>query len=123
MNNDLISRSELKRKLHSFFDGKTIVEPAYILRDVFYYIDNAPKVSLQDIYQEGHYDGHLEGYTKAINEERSQGEWIILDRNDRFKIGYYKCNLCGYKYPVPDELSKNFCPHCGANMEGGAENG
>lgn len=32
-------------------------------------IDNAPTVSLQDIYQEGHYDGHLDGYTKAINME------------------------------------------------------
>lgn len=39
-------------------------------------IDNAPTVSLQDIYQEGHYDGHLEGYTKAINEERPQGDLI-----------------------------------------------
>lgn len=42
-------------------------------------IDNAPTVSLQDIYQEGHYDGHLEGYTKAINEERPQGEWIPVN--------------------------------------------
>ena len=48
--------------------------------------------------------------------ERPQGEWIILDRNDRFKIGNYKCNLCGYKFPVPDELAKNFCPNCGADM-------
>lgn len=39
-------------------------------------IDNAPTVDIKDIYQEGHYDGHLEGYTKAINEERPQGEWI-----------------------------------------------
>ena len=39
-------------------------------------IDNAPTVDLKDIYQEGYYDGHLEGYTKAINEEIPYGEWI-----------------------------------------------
>ena len=44
MNNDLISRSELKKALHNFFDGKVINEPTYILRDVFCYIDNAPTV-------------------------------------------------------------------------------
>lgn len=42
-------------------------------------IDNAPTVDLKDIYQEGHYDGHLEGYTKAINEERPQSKWISVD--------------------------------------------
>ena len=46
------------------------------LEDAIDAIDNAPTVDLKDIYQEGHYDGHLEGYTKAINEERVQGEWI-----------------------------------------------
>ena len=44
MNNDLISREALKKVLHNFFDGKIIDEPAYILRDVFCYIDNAPTV-------------------------------------------------------------------------------
>ena len=41
-------------------------------------IHNAPTVDIKDIYQEGHYDGHLEGYTKAINEERHQGEWVSV---------------------------------------------
>lgn len=44
MNNDLISREELKKALHNFFDGKVIDESAYILRDVFCYIDGAPAV-------------------------------------------------------------------------------
>lgn len=54
-NNDLISREALKTALHNFFDGKVIDEPAYILRDVFSYIDNAPTVSkkeLQKIFYE-----------------------------------------------------------------------
>lgn len=48
MNNDLISRSELKKALHNFFDGKVIDEPTYILRDVFCHIDNAPTVELTE---------------------------------------------------------------------------
>ena len=45
MNNDLISREALKEALHNFFDGKVIDEPAYILRDVFCYIESAPTVN------------------------------------------------------------------------------
>lgn len=73
--------------------------PTTIVEDL---IDDAPTVSPQDIYQEGHYDGHLEGYTKAINEERpqAQGEWIPVseklpdDREDTYWIctdGEYQC--------------------------------
>ena len=67
-----------------------------------------------------HYD-----YTVCKQAERDlkrpQGEWIIIDRNEQYKTGVYKCNLCGYKNPVPDELKKNYCPNCGARMKGGAE--
>jgi hypothetical protein len=41
---DSISRDALKKALHSFFDGKVIDEPAYILRDVLCHIDSAPVV-------------------------------------------------------------------------------
>lgn len=67
--------------------------PTTIVEDL---IDDAPTVSPQDIYQEGHYDGHLEGYTKAINEERpqAQGEWIPVSEklpNDRdWYLGVFK---------------------------------
>ena len=64
---------------------------------------NAPTVDLKDIYQEGHYDGHLEGYTKAINEERPQGEWG--------KHG--ECPFCSY---IQKWKEDNFCGNCGANL-------
>ena len=61
MNNDLISREGLKKhKVYSEERHEYIVP--------VYNIDNAPTVDLKDIYQEGYYDGHLNGYTKAINE-------------------------------------------------------
>jgi len=78
---DLISRGALKKAItdrlvsvtynSDYTDG---LQEGYL--NTINEIDNAPAVSLQDIYQEGHYDGHIEGYTKAINEERPQGDSI-----------------------------------------------
>ena len=79
-------------------------------------IDNAPTVSLQDIYQEGYYDGHLEGYTKAINERRPQGEWIDTGDMQEYWAEEYQCSICGAK-----DHRHNYCPNCGAQMKGGAE--
>jgi hypothetical protein len=74
MNNDLISREALKKAIEQ---GEGISWDSYGKDDLCVrkkYIDNAPTVDLKDIYQEGYYDGHLDGYTKAINEERPQGK-------------------------------------------------
>lgn len=64
----LIDADKLKKTLHNFFDGKVIYEPAYILRDVFCYIDNAPTV------------------------ERPHGKWIYkCCYGDEFP----QCSVCG----------------------------
>lgn len=60
---DLISRSELKKAFNKWWGCDDI--PTNVVEDI---IDNAPTVDIKDIYQEGYYDGHLDGYTKAINE-------------------------------------------------------
>lgn len=73
---NLISREALKEHIKNAFKYNFNGYDALLVNEIYEFIDNAPTVSLQDIYQEGHYDGHLEGYTKAINEERPQGEWI-----------------------------------------------
>lgn len=90
------------------------------------WIDNAPTVSLQDIYQEGYYDGHLEGYTKAINEERPQGKWIKVTKAGTVPVEYI-CSLCrrkiydNYELTTPIDEFYPFC-HCGADMQkGGAK--
>lgn len=74
-------------------------------------IDNVPTVEpdLKEIYQEGHYDGHREGYEKAINEDRPQGEWIEGTQ------GYY-CSEC--EDIDSFYFEHNFCPNCGADMRG-----
>ena len=72
----------LKEDLKQYFSDGTLdsVSAKIAFTMVLRKIDNAPTVDLKDIYQEGHYDGHLEGYTKAINEERPQGEFTDLER-------------------------------------------
>lgn len=123
MNNDLISREDLKKKLQARHDnGEEDFDKGYNIgiETAIDLIDNAPTVepdklvTLKDAYQEGHYDGYLEGYTKAINEERPQGEWKV----DGCLIA---CNKCGRILLKASELY-NFCPNCGADMrKGGAE--
>lgn len=114
-NGDLISREALKED----FKERNIWNPEIISA-----IDNAPSVDLKDIYQEGHYDGHIEGYTKAINEERPQGKWIPMNPDCRGYSDYFKCSICGaYIYPrnAEKELDYNGCPYCFADMRGKEE--
>lgn len=98
-------------------------------------IDNAPTISLQDIYQEGHYDGHLEGYTKAINEERppvtpdmAQVLAYECGKNERptgewedYSTTFYRCPECGYllEKDCPQCRNKIVLPNCGADMRTG----
>ena len=104
---NLISREALKED----FKERNIWNPEIVSA-----IDNAPTVDLKDIYQEGHYDGHLEGYTKAINEERPQARWIATDETDEFYGRMYRCTHCGKETLACS--CRNFCPDCGARMGG-----
>ena len=44
-----------------------------------------------------------------------RGRWI----DAREQCGSYVCSKCDYQ----SIAQYNFCPHCGAKMDGGAENG
>ena len=45
----------------------------------------------------------------------SRAEW---GSNDYSKDVYYKCSICGKEYEEFDIDEANYCPHCGAKMEG-----
>ena len=137
MNNDLISREALKEAL-----SKEIwTNDMSLWLKLLNVIDNAPTVDLKDIYQEGHYDGHLKGYTKAINEvrpqevyingkdynlylegykqgkkdfERTQGKWITRTEDNGVNYRFY-CSCCNREVL----LITDYCPYCGADMRGG----
>lgn len=46
--------------------------------------------------------------------EVKHGKWITLEA----EIGLYSCSLCGHKIL---RAECNYCPNCGAKMDGGSE--
>ena len=127
MNNDLISRSELKKAIETWDkfaclpdtrlmpfrmlnEPEKDYEPYVHLRDILNAIDNAPTV-LHDNYSMGYQDG-----VRKVLSERPQGDWIIKDEV------ICECSLCGYstnyiRLLSPKRSGLNYCAYCGAKME------
>ena len=113
MNNDLISRKELKKAIETYDkfaclpDGELMpfrelnvpekdYEPYVHLRDIRNAIDNAPTV------------------------EQPTGKWIDNQNNSG---GGINCSICGKMLPCTDEYwyETDYCPNCGAKMKGEEE--
>ena len=98
MNNDLISREALKKAIKelsndnpSYWNTCDVVDREKVLDE----IDNAPTV------------------------ERPQGEWKVYGKQGGIPITDM-CSNCRYEMKWYKN-KYNFCPNCGAKMEGGAE--
>ena len=80
-----------------------------------YEIDNAPTVPLPD-FKEGYKQAIIDGKT---NFSRPQGEWefSINHTTSKYPWGMYKCSNCNNW----NGSKVRFCPHCRAEMKGGAE--
>ena len=53
--------------------------------------------------------------------EVKRGEWIDESTVKEYYVDTYRCTLCGHTFVLdetPDELGYNYCPNCGAKMEG-----
>ena len=87
MNNDLINREELKRKLQYVYScdyiGSKSIEG--VVSDIIDEIDNAPTVPLPD-FKEGYKQAIIDGET---NFSRPQGEWIPVSERLPDKEGDY----------------------------------
>lgn len=69
-----------------------------------------------DAYESGFLEGHIAGYLKAEkNYARPIGKWI----HSSAKKYHVICSLCKYESVI---WNANFCPNCGADMKGGADN-
>ena len=116
MNNDLISRSDLKKRLQARCDyGYEDFDKGYNIgiKAAIDLIDTAPTV---------------DAIVNTI-EERPTGHWILMKENSSVKmyrsgelISNYKCSMCGRCISTtPSRLiDYPFC-HCGADMRGGRE--
>lgn len=108
MNNDLISRSALiaaiKTNSPTFYDGQDIADWQAKC------INEAPAVDAEPV---------------------RHGEWIYDPNATDWGIGGYVCSECHtknnnlpcneFKNPLRF-VGSNFCPHCGARMDGGTDN-
>lgn len=140
MNNDLISRSELKETIETWdkfaclpngilepfrnLEHPEMFEPYIHFRDVIKAIDNAPTIPLPD-FKEGYKQAIRDGKT---NFSRPQGEWVGINEylkhieestGEKYKTsGLYNgrlfCNKC---WKMSELMIKtNFCYECGAEM-------
>jgi len=113
MNNDLISRETLKKKIQGVVENEMPIDKKWALglRYALKLIDNAPKVELQM--------GRMTNGV-IIPIARPKGEWIFDTEFTEFgnPYGCYRCDKCGGhssdKYP--------FCFWCGADMRKEADN-
>ena len=98
MNNDLISRRELKNELFDFIEPNGIIYAT----DLMKVIDNAPTV-----------------------EERKQGEWIaVYFSHEELNVpqkasmfDFVKCPFC----ETIHQGRHHFCSWCGADLRGGRQ--
>lgn len=103
MNDDLISRSALRKKVNSFFDSQyeglvssDLIKYAEAVDD---FIDNAPTIEATTVYE-------FKGCDNC-ELDRPKGKWILDS------IGCY-CSECK-KHP---DVTTDYCPFCGADMRG-----
>ena len=111
---DLISRSALKVAIEKELDKANLTEYEACICVTSIYdrvIDNAPTVDISGNeyfpYRTAYFNGVADGRATA----RPKGEWEFVSRN---------CWKCSYCQELTNE-GKNFCPNCGAEMEGEEE--
>ena len=97
MSDDYIKRGEAEKRL---FETAEIANSAYINQEPCQIMMLAQNVV------------HLIPAADVV--EREKGEWIPLFPTIYNRPYCYECSRCGFT----NERMTNYCPHCGAMMEG-----
>jgi DNA-directed RNA polymerase subunit RPC12/RpoP len=70
-------------------------------------------------------EGSVDDFEKLLVEERKMGKWIYGEDTIADSVDGYRCDQCGffvpwdYQHKSIDYIKDyNFCPNCGAKMEG-----
>ena len=126
MNNDLISRSALKKALKSNCDvcndkNTNWCENCCPHNDFEDLIDIAPAVEPEKAKESEIIKTYTKGFdtgVETVKNERPQGEWI-----DHSEDGYVECPICNCLTNCDgDKDELHYCWYCGANLrKGGAE--
>ena len=74
---------------------------------------------LKDFSHENELKNIHEAIDMAIEAlECKRGEWIVLYDEDSPQDGIWECSECDYIRFVDDISPTNYCPNCGAKMDG-----
>lgn len=63
-----------------------------------------------------------ENFKTLLADERKHGCWVTGENEDDGDF-IIKCSICGKRAPTDGDYRyylSNYCPHCGATMDGGA---
>lgn len=75
-------------------------------------------------YNQGWNDA-VDEYFDRIKEipcaDRLTGEWVLECDGGNECDNLYRCSMCGVEYGCEEYDRPNFCPNCGAKMDGGKE--
>ena len=134
MNNDLISREDLKKALSDPLYCSTIKDYGEVLKYTFVMdiIDNAPTAELtetevQEVLNKRCMTAVANDFLIALQLKTLHGRWDEI----REPFGWddilsARCSVCGESYPYPEDTGFNdivemfkYCPNCGAKMEAG----
>ena len=62
----------------------------------------------------GYSNGYKQGYEQGKKDAVKHGHWIDTGRADYYLNKEYRCSCCD----AVDYMRSNYCPNCGAKMEG-----
>lgn len=118
---DLISRQAAYDTLTEYYHQKTETQHESLKEA----LSRVPTIAPEQEADLSEYSDRLwrAAYERGKTEAQKTGHWI---REDSFSNGIvmriYKCSECNKKASITEEgfwFLSDFCPHCGAKMDGG----